>query len=263
MILIYYKKIKDFKIMPSNNLIIAQVTDMHIPPSDVLYKGINVRQQFIDVLKKLAKKKLDLLVLSGDLAASEGEPEAYLWIKEVLSTFPHPYIVMPGNHDHVVRMSRVFKLDGSNISQGMLYFTRKINGKLLIFLDSSSYRISKQQLEWLSTLIAESNEQALLFIHHPPLLCDCLFMDEPHALQNIHDIWQVLEKSRQTIKHIFCGHYHTEKTIIKNTKSVYLTPSTIFQIKTDTAEFAIEHSNPGWRMIQWKGRQVHTYVEYI
>ena len=249
--------------MPSNNLIIVQVTDTHIPPSDVLYRGINVRQQFREVLKKLTKKKLDLLILSGDLAASEGEPEAYLWLKETLSTFPHPYIVMPGNHDHVVRMSRVFELDGNEIMQGMLYFTRKINGKRLIFLDSSSSSISKQQLEWLSTEIASSNEQALLFIHHPPLLCDCIFMDERHALQNHHDVWQILEKSRQTIKHIFCGHYHTEKTVIKNGKSVYLTPSTVFQIKTDTPEFAIEHSKPGWRIIEWKGRQVHTYVEFL
>jgi Icc protein len=249
--------------MSSNNLIIAQVTDTHIAPSDVLYRGVNVRKQFLDVLKKLAKKKLDLLVLSGDLAAYEGEPEAYLWLKDALSTFPHPYIVMSGNHDHVVRMSRVFELDGSEISQGMLYFTRKVKGKRLIFLDSSASSIPKPQLEWLSTEIAESNEQALLFIHHPPLLCDCLFMDERHALQNIHDVWQVLEKSRQTIKHIFCGHYHTERTVIKNAKSVYLTPSTAFQIKTDTPGFAIEHSKPGWRMIEWKGRQVHTYVEYI
>jgi len=249
--------------MPSNNLIIAQVTDTHIAPSDVLYRGFNVRQQFLEVLKKLAKKKLDLLVLSGDLAAYEGEPESYLWIKEALSTFPHPYIVMPGNHDHVVRMSRVFKLDGNEIGQGMLYFTRKVNGKRLIFLDSSMSSIPKQQLEWLSIELAKSNEQALLFIHHPPLLCDCLFMDERHALQNLHDVWQVLQTPRQTIKHIFCGHYHTEKTVIKDGKSVYLTPSTVFQIKTDTPEFGIEHSKPGWRMIEWKGRQVHTYVEYL
>lgn len=60
-----------------NKLIIAQVSDMHIGPSDGLYSGIKVRKKFLDVLQVLAKKPLDLLVLSGDLSALEGEPEAY------------------------------------------------------------------------------------------------------------------------------------------------------------------------------------------
>ncbi len=246
----------------SNNLTIAQVTDLHIGPDDVLYRGIKGRQQFLDVLQVLAEKELDLLVLSGDLSAIEGEPEAYAWLKEVLTTFPHPYIVMAGNHDHVLRMKRAFELADSDVSQGMLYFSRTIKGKRLLFLDSSSYRIPKQQLEWLKTQLADYKKRVLLFVHHPPLLCDCLFMDESHPLQNIDEVWQVLDQCPQ-IKHIFCGHYHTEKTVEKNGKSVHLTPSTIFQIETEDPEFAIEHSKPGWRMIEWEGEKVQTYAEYL
>ncbi len=246
--------------MSVSNLVIAQITDMHIGSSDSLYRGIKVRQKFLNVLQALAKKKLDLLVLTGDLSALEGEPEAYAWMSQVLAEFPYPYIVMPGNHDHVVRMSRAFKLPDGEISQGMLYFNRTISGKRLLFLDSSPSYITRRQLEWLSAQLADYKKQVLLFIHHPPLFCDCQFMDARHSLRNIEEVWQVLEQLPQ-VKHVFCGHYHTEKTVIKNNKNIYLTPSTIFQIDTNTPHFAVEHTTPGWRIIKW-GEEIQTYVEY-
>jgi len=243
-----------------SDLVIAQITDTHIGPSDIPYRGIKVRQKFLNVLQVLANKKLDLLVLTGDLSAFEGEPEAYAWISQVLAEFPYPYIVMPGNHDHVIRMSRAFTLPNSEISQGMLYFNRTISGKRLLFLDSSPSYIAKPQLEWLSAQLADYKKPVLLFIHHPPLLCDCQFMDAHHSLRNIEEVWQVLKRLPQ-IKHIFCGHYHTGKTVIKNNKNIHLTPSTIFQIDTKTPHFAIEHMTPGWRIIKW-GESIQTYIEY-
>lgn len=246
----------------SNNLIIAQVTDLHIAASDVSYRGIKVRQKFVDVLQVLAEKDLDLLVLSGDLAASEGEPEAYAWIRQTLATFPFPYLVMPGNHDQVIRMKRAFNLPDSEVSQGRLYFSRNIKGRQLMFLDSTAYRVTKQQLDWLTTQLANCNEPVLLFIHHPPLLCGCQFMDERYALQNIDDIWQVLDQF-SNIKHIFCGHYHADKTLVKNGKYIYLTPSTAFQIDTESPDLIIDHTKHGWRMIELNDQQVHTYVKYL
>jgi 3',5'-cyclic-AMP phosphodiesterase len=257
--------------MKLNKLVLAQVTDMHIGASNAKYRGIDVRQQFLNVLQRLAKKPLDLLVLSGDLAAVEGEPEAYAWIRQVLTTFPYPYVIMAGNHDHVERMLSAFNLQNSDVSLRKLYFSRLIKGRRLLFLDSASYRVTKQQLEWLSEQLvkskiknprAKNQEQVLLFIHHPPLKCECQFMDEHCALQNMDEVWQVLEQFPQ-IKHIFCGHYHAEKTVSKNGKFVHLTPSTAFQIDTETADFSILHTKPGWRLIEWQGTQVQTYVEYL
>ncbi len=246
----------------SNNLVIAQVTDLHIGPSNIEYKDIHARQQFLNVLEVLAKKEFDLLVLSGDLAALEGEPEAYAWIKQTLTTFPYPYVVMAGNHDHVMRMKMAFHLSDSDVLQGMLYFSRTIKGRRVLFLDSSSYRIAKQQLEWLSLQLTECDEQVLLFVHHPPLLCGCDFMDEYYALQNIDEVWQVFNQFPQ-LEHIFCGHYHTDKTVVKKGKSIYLTPSTVFQIDTNNPHFAVKHTQPGWRIIECDSTQIHTYVEYL
>ena len=246
-----------------DDLIIAQLTDMHIGPTDGPYRNMPVRQQFLEALQTLATRKLDLLVLSGDLAAEAGEPEAYHWLKQCLAKFPAPYAVMAGNHDHVGRMTDLFNLPASDSVAGMLCFHRTLKGKRLLFLDSSSYTLPLSQLDWLRTqLTANAHEEVLLFIHHPPLLCGCRFMDSRYALQNIDQVWPVLVQLPQ-IKHIFCGHYHTEKTITQEGKTVYLTPSTTFQIDTQSPHFVMADIRPGWRIIEWKETQVQTYVEYV
>jgi len=168
---------------------------------------------------------------------------------------------MMGNHDHLVRMTKVFNPPDSDVSQDMLYFSRLISDKLLLFLDSSPYRIARQQLEWLQSKLTHYKKQVLLFIHHPPLLCDCQFMDQHHALLNINEVWKVLAKLPQ-IQHIFCGHYHAAKTVRRNNKFIHLTPSTIFQIDMENPHFTIEHTRPGWRIIHW-GEEIQTYVEYL
>lgn len=246
----------------TGDLLIAQVTDMHIGISDAPYRNIPVRQQFLDVLQVLAQRPIDLLVISGDLAAVAGEPEAYAWLKQSLATFPHPYVVMVGNHDHLERLNQAFELPVEDVKNGMLYFSRTLKGRHLFFLDSSSYRLPLAQMDWLRAQLARVTEEVLLFIHHPPLLCECRFMDERYALQNISEVWPTLVHLPQ-VKHIFCGHYHTEKTVTKEGKTVYLTPSTIFQIDTQSPYFVMASTQPGWRIIEWKGTQVHTYVEYL
>jgi len=246
----------------NDKLRIAQISDMHIGLTDKLVRGINVRQQFLDVLQILAKKKLDVLILSGDLAATEGELEIYQWIKHVLNDFPYPYIIMAGNHDDVKIMSQAFDFQENDISNDMLYFKRILKNKKIYFLDSQPHRIAQEQIEWLKNQLIDSKEEILLFIHHPPLLCNCEFMDKKHSLRNIDEVWPLLE-SLTAIKHIFCGHYHTEKLIVRNNKFVHLTPSTMLQIDTETCKFSVESTQAGWRIIECQGNDLETYVEYL
>lgn len=242
--------------------IIAQVTDIHINATDEVYRNINVRQNFINVLQSLEKKKIDLLVLSGDLAASDGEIESYQWIQKTLATFPYPYVVMAGNHDRVEVMTQVFDIPAKDVQKNMLYFSRRVHGHRLLFLDTSSYILPKEQLIWLYQQLYQSDEPILLFIHHPPLLCDCQFMDSFYPLGNIAETWEILQQL-EVIKHIFCGHYHTDKILKSGGKTIYLTPSTMLQIGTELNKFVVEHTRPGWRIIEWDNVQLNTYVEYL
>ncbi|MCP4696113.1 MAG: hypothetical protein GY862_04595 [Gammaproteobacteria bacterium] len=242
---------------------IAQVTDMHIgsTPAQTIH-GIDVRRQFSRILLAVAKENPDLLILSGDLAADAGEPEAYAWYKQVLNGFHHAVVVMAGNHDKLETMRAAFSFADSDVNCGHLCFTRSLGGKKLIFLDTSAYCVDKPQLDWLCAEAAGTQEEVLLFMHHPPLLCDCRFMDNCHALRNIDEVWPVLQ-GISNISHIFCGHYHTQKLIARDGKSIYLTPSTMIQIDQRSLQFAIEHTCPGWRCIEWDDKEMRTSVHYL
>lgn len=243
-----------------NQLHIAQITDMHINETDAPFCDVDVRRQFVQVIEVLKQRPLDLLVLSGDLAAEWGEIAAYQWIKTQLADFPCPVAVMAGNHDNVANLKQVFELPNSDIVDGMLCYTRRVKGKLLIFLDSSDYSLPTAQLTWLAQ--QPTDEPALLFVHHPPMLCGSRFMDAGYGLRNIEETWVTLAQF-PLINHIFCGHYHTAKTLQKQGKHIHLAPSTSLQIDTNIPKFAVEHTVPGWREILWQDSQVTTFVEYL
>jgi Icc protein len=65
------------------------------------------------------------------------------------------------------------------------------------------------------------------------------------------------------IEAIFCGHYHADRTMLKDNKTVYVTPSTALQIDTETLCFEIKDQRAGWRVIDWSAQGVKTEVRYL
>lgn len=245
-----------------NDLIrIAQLTDMHIGETDEDVCGSSVRMQFSAALNVLKEQPLDALILSGDLAANAGENSSYLWIKEQLTDITCPIYMCPGNHDQLQNLKNIFDLNPEHFHEDGYYFKTKIKDHLCLFLDTSPYFLSEQQLEWLKQQNIENKEETLLFMHHPPLYCGCAFMDGKYPLKNISEVWPII-KDLKHINHIFCGHYHTEKTVIKDGKNVFLTPSTMAQFDNQTPDITILHRNPGWRIIEWDGETLRTAVDY-
>ncbi len=241
---------------------IAHLTDIHIGPGDAPISRIAVRHNFRRVLATLAALPPDLLVISGDLAAHAGELDAYQWIAAQLQDLNWPYVVMMGNHDRLATLRQAFPLNATEIREERYYFRRDLQGHRLLFLDSGPYQVNPAQLDWLHAECASYPDEILLFIHHPPLPCGCTFMDSRHGLQNSAEVWQIL-RNLPNIRHIFCGHYHTERTLVRDGKVLYLTPSTMMQIDTHSPGFAIEHLQPGWRIIEWDGTTLCSHVHYL
>jgi Icc protein len=240
---------------------IAQVTDIHIGASSTSIRNIRVRKQFLQILQVLSTLKLDLVIFSGDLAAINGEIEAYKWIKQELNKFPHKYIIMAGNHDILANM-KILIANKNHIKNGMLYFSYELEKQLLMFLDTSSDTLPQEQCKWLQQQAElNKNREIFLFMHHPPLLCEVQFMDANYPLKNHSEVWQLLQEI-PNIKHIFCGHYHTEKTIIKQNKCVYITPSTMMQLSQNHAKYKVDHNIPGWRIINYKNDTLFTNVGF-
>lgn len=240
---------------------LAQLSDIHITPTDEPIRGMDSRRHFLAVLEELRDEALDLLVISGDLAFNEGETEAYEWIREALADFPVPYLLMMGNHDNLHNLDAIFQLERDQLN-GYLCYERDIKGYHLLFLDTAAHQLPSVQQEWLAERCEADARPKLLFMHHPPLHCGCAFMDGRHYLRNRDSVWEQLCR-HDNLPFVFCGHYHTERHIMRDGKQVFITPSTLMQIGQDHEKFSIEHMRPGWRMIEWDGEELRTHVHYI
>ena len=239
---------------------IAHCTDLHINPEEGLVRNIDVRSNAEITLKTIKQHNPDLLILGGDLAATCGEIEAYHWIKKKLEGLSFRSIITAGNHDSYINLRQVFDL--SSESEDELYFHISEAECSIICMDSSKTLISQQQLKWFREITASLESDTLLFLHHPPVDCECLFMDRKYPLQNRDELFDIIKNCDQ-ISNIFCGHYHTEKTVVKSGKNVFITPSTMMQMSPFNNEYELLGSSPGWRLIDWQPGNLKTSVHYI
>jgi Icc protein len=224
---------------------IAQISDTHISADGRLVDGVDGRDSLTWALREAVRTQCDLVVLSGDLAATKNDWGAYPWIAEQVSALPIPTHVMSGNHDGTPEVVRAFGL-ANDYTGGSLRSSSVHDDVAVYCLDSSSERLPEEQLEWLREEHARrSGTTPLVFLHHPPLPCGCRFMDSHEPLENRDHVWQRLIEL-QAFKHVFCGHYHTHKVVERDGIRVVLCPSTLLQIPQDSVGFAIEHKRPGY-----------------
>ncbi len=238
---------------------IAQVTDIHIPSDVRLVDGVDVRESLLWALEEIRRTGCELLVVSGDLVAHE-DFGAYRWIAEQLAELPIPVLVMSGNHDDTPMVVKHFGL-AAEYHRKSLHGMRALNGVTVYGLDTSSGVLPKHQLGWLREQLDKQQGVPLLFMHHPPIECGCLFMDSHSPLKQREDTWQGIVELGD-ITHVFCGHYHTYKKIQRDGIEVVICPSTELQIDQGTPDFKIEHRRPGYLEITVEGTQVSSSAIY-
>ncbi len=245
---------------PETRLRIAHISDVHISPDAALQGGIDTRKNLAAVFGNLEGKEIDIIVFGGDLAADRGEVESYQWISEHLDQLQLSYLIVLGNHDIKRNVQETFNVE--SVLEDELVFHKKLKGVNLIGLDSSKKKVSEDQLEWLLSIQSSLEGPVLLFIHHPPVFCDCDFMDAKHSLENREKVMAIIQKI-PNLKGVFCGHYHTEKTVLTSTSRVFITPSTVLQASQIGIEFKEASRLPGWRQIDMDDSGLRTCVHYL
>lgn len=240
---------------------IAHITDIHIAPREgELLEGIDVQKNFLNAMDAICAARPDCIILGGDLA-EDGDPGSYQWIKTQLDRIGITYHIMAGNHDRIENLNSTFGLMDRQ-DRDSWYFGLEKKGRRIFCLDTSSNFLPEHQLDRLEADIGNRRDEVLLFIHHPPIMCDCLFMDKNYPLKNWQEAFRRLRSIPQ-IKNIVCGHYHTEKTIQSSGITIFLTPSTYVQISQDNRDFEISDYRPGWRWIKWEGETLYSSVFYV
>ncbi|MEM1327791.1 MAG: metallophosphoesterase [Bacteroidota bacterium] len=239
---------------------IGLITDLHIGFEDENTYGVDVRSNFEAILQEVQRNEVNQLVIAGDLCFRDGEEVIYEWIKPKLDATGTPYHVIVGNHDSSSMMNALFGYD--DLTDDRLYYKKQWNGWDALFLDSGLKNVDDVQLQWLEKQIQQSDNRIILFIHHPIVYAEALFMDEHHGLDNMQAVQQILAKSWYQIP-VFSGHYHTEKIIVKDDFIQYITPSCFFQIDPRVPEFKVDHYDIAHRLIDLGKDSYRTTVRYI
>jgi len=240
---------------------ITLITDLHIGQEGENTYGVDVRQNFLDVLEAIKKERPDHLIINGDLCFDNGDVAIYQWIKHHLDQFSIPYELTVGNHDNGKMMVEVFGLQ-SNFQENCLYFTRSFGAWKGIFLDTALRSVSNEQLYWLAQQLQQTNQPILLFMHHPPIVSGVPFMDQTHGLTNMDAFQEILMKDERTIP-IFSGHYHVEKTVCKKNMILQITPSCYCQIAQRSAVFEVDHYKVAYRKIELLKDSWKSTVRYL
>lgn len=240
---------------------ILQLTDPHLYlDPDTVTAGINNYQSFTACLQQALSEDIrcDLILLSGDLV-NEVKPEIYQNIYKLLQQTGIAFVCIAGNHDvtdeldtHLPFSERRFVSHEPNpmlLSNHCL----ALNEWRLLLINSSVPgkiygAVGNKNLNWLSQNLANSHHPVIIAMHHHVLPMDSAWIDQ-HLIQDNEDFWQLIE-SQPVVKAVVSGHVHQKFESQRAGVKVYATPSTCYQFKPKSDDFAFDdQSVPGYRWL--------------
>lgn len=223
---------------------IAFICDLHLEEKNPEIYGVNPKLHWNRILDDMKRRNIKDIIFGGDIGASS----AYPWFFKSLDSYA--YEVIMGNHDTYMEASHYYR---RGTDKRELYFSQNFEGHKFIFLDSSSKKVSKNQLNWLSKEL-KTRLKIVIFIHHPVLGIDTP-IDRKHPLQNREEVHELLQESNKLIT-IFSGHYHmnAEKTVGKVRQLITL--SSAFQVIKEAQEIVIDASLFGYRIITFEHESI-------
>ncbi|MDC7241979.1 MAG: metallophosphoesterase [Spirochaetales bacterium] len=242
---------------------IAQISDSHISMDQQYPEFFKAKDQLQRVLEEICRGDYDLIIHTGDVSFPDASEEAYLWVRDELDKTGLPYLITPGNHDDPVLLSGIFNLK-DRAPRVILTGAVASKGQSLLFLDSSSERLSIKQASWLKREIESQKDQLILFQHHPPCLCGINVMDTKYPYRT-PDFFQktIADTGRKML--VFAGHYHTEKEVRPDDNlQVYLCPPPIGSISPVADNFETVDTRSAWREIRVENQKmIDTRCHYI
>lgn len=231
---------------------LAYITDQHISLEVENSLGIDTKTRFLDLLNIIILKRYDGIILGGDLGYTKGDLSTYLWFCEKLQVLQLPVCITPGNHDNPGLIAKLFP-DLPLNTESEMYYQRSWGDINMIFLDTSKGFMLQKQYTWLENLVSASPEKNVwICMHHPPVITGSMHMDGKYAFQQIEKFGRFCADYPLKKFHVFSGHCHLERTIVKDNIHVYITPSTYVNIDPDFEVFtAMRHQKSGFRELIW------------
>lgn len=235
----------------SNPVKVLQISDMHILPTvGERLLGIDTGFYFNSILKKALQEHPhpDLLLLTGDLAQTPTAP-SYRRIAAALKDVEVPAVCLPGNHDDYELMQEIFC--GKNIvcNKQTLF-----NNWHIICLNSKKPgspggHLELEELARLERYLQTyPHHHTLIAVHHHCCDIGSHWLDM-QQIDNSEAFLALLARFPQ-IRALTTGHIHQVINLKLGALQLYSAPSTCFQFRPGSHDFAIDKTAPGYRWFE-------------
>lgn len=242
----------------------VQISDTHLfrDPSTKLWDVAPdpMLDRALEELDKLGAPAFFLV--TGD-CSSDGSTDSYRRLGEKLHRFSVPVYYVPGNHDDVGSMARIF-LGRDLPPREKLTQTFEALGWRFVLLDSSvpgedGGELGDAQRAWLrATLATQPNTPTIVVVHHNPVPVGSAWLD-PMTIADANALAAILETSSQ-VRAVLFGHIHQVFETRRNGAQYLSAPSTFFQFKPNSPRFGKDDRAPGVRIVRLNGGTVRSAV---
>lgn len=196
-------------------MIIAQISDLHVDAPG--RRGVGDTDSIAALHRAVAHVNAldpapDLVLATGDLAATKGSADEYAVLREGLAALRAPVYLIPGNHDSRDGLRAAFPDHGYLPAAGFLHYAIEDRPLRLIGLDTTvpgenGGLICAERRAWLADRLAEARDRpTLIFMHHPPFPIGIAAMDAMNC-RGGDALAAVVERNPQ-VERVVCGHVH-------------------------------------------------------
>lgn len=245
---------------------IVQLTDLHVfSDRRAQLFGIPTRETLAEVLAHVDANagRVDHVVVTGDHTHDE-LPAAYADVRSLLSPWHDRLWQVPGNHDDRAQLRAAFSDRIAGTGASPVRFAFRAEGWLCVGLDTQAPgevggRLEPEQVRWIRDRLDEHDPAAaVLFLHHPPVLLGCSWLDAI-GLEGRELLAELLE-AEPRIRLVCCGHVHHESTTRLGAATVVTTPSTGLQFEPTGTTATFAAAPPGYRIVDLDGDACRTRV---
>lgn len=238
-------------------MLIAQISDLHVqlqPGLDGVMASDHL-QRCVSVLNALDPRP-DLVVITGDLTNSGGAGE-YSLLKDVIGGLAIPFLLIPGNHDHVGHLREAFPDDARlHADARFVQYVDDAFPVRIVALDTTvpgkhHGALCADRLQWLSTWLDSAPDRpTVVIMHHPPFDTGMAQMDAIGLLEG-RDAFAEIIAGHGNVKRVLCGHIH--RTVVAQVGGVVAStcPGTAHQVELDLTRpgrLAAYFEPPGYQL---------------
>jgi len=237
--------------MVTGNILIAQVTDCHLPADPrQQYRGINPYENLKTLLQKVKRMKPDLLLASGDLS-EDGSKASYEALQEFFKPLGIPVLALPGNHDDAPLLAKTFPgspVDNVSVSEHGAWQIIRLNSCLP---GKPEGRLSEEILVELESLLQNSVKRPrLIAVHHQPVTVGSPWIDK-YRLFNPKAFLRLLDQYPD-VKTVVWGHVHQAFKTDRNGTAMLGSPSSAINSLLGAQKFTEDPAGPAFRWLKLK-----------